>query len=230
MKTKKFLAALLIGLGCSGLFLACGADPGEVTATSTSGSSSSSSSGEGGMGGSPMVCEQKYTCEMLVEKGFSDTMCAEDGAAQKYVDIFSCIQSPNVQSNCSNCVGLKEGDSISQECLVCAAQETDNPPCKLGCELCDKYDTLVTCEICSQYGGCQFNQPTPNMCYGGVVAYTDQIGCLQQTAVQANCPACQDENTVGSVITAECVSCARKHAINGCVFDCATALGFYLAN
>lgn len=244
MKTLNILA-LVSALSCSALtFAACSGDPGQTTATSATGSSSSGEGGFGGQGGmSPVtsssvstsssssssgsVCEQPKTCDYCLTNGCKETgeVCLEDKEFWKYQNVASCISTPKVQQACPQCQQYSVDRTINEACLTCAAKNNYSPFCQLDCESCTKFDVLATCEECKQYGGCEFNQPHGNQCYGGVVAYTDMIGCIQQTSVQANCPACQDEKTVGDIITQECVTCAEKHAINGCTFSCAASLG-----
>ena len=89
--------------------------------------------------------------------------------------------------------------------------------------VCDSENVVKTCEECKMVG-CEFNKPTETQCYGGVVFYTDMIGCLQWPAVQDNCPECKDISA-GQPITSACETCGKEYANETCVFSCKENLG-----
>lgn len=215
MKTKKIFSVILISLGCSGLFLACGSDPGETAATVTSGASSS---GDGG-GPNEFTCVKDILCQDCLFSGCDEkTPCLPEKELKKYFDIRSCLEHPKTQELCPSCLitGIP-----TDECRMCAATENVlNPHCELDCEECGLYENITTCEICVQ-NGCEFNTPTGNQCYAGVVGYTDIIGCLQAPDVQTNCVACQGIKA-GDPIKTECIGCAKAHVNSSCRLSCAS--------
>lgn len=89
--------------------------------------------------------------------------------------------------------------------------------------VCDSENVVKTCEECKAVG-CEFNKPTETQCYGGVVFYTDMIGCLQWPAVQQNCPDCVGI-TDKMPITSACESCGKQYANSSCIFSCKDNLG-----
>lgn len=238
MKIKNALVGLTLCFSACFLPLACSGDPGQTTSTVTSGaggestvsSSSSSSSGQGGtsgsggMGGAP--CDGPATCDECLTLGCppNQNMCLPQSEYDKFSKIAQCISTANIQDKCPDChpFVVPTDFTISDACLQCASENQNNPPCELSCETCGKYDILTTCEECTKYG-CEFNKPLPGQCYGGVVFYTDIIGCLQDNAVQQNCPACLGINS-GMPIDPACVGCAKKYVNPTCRLSCESML------
>lgn len=48
-----------------------------------------------------------------------------------YTDMLGCAQWPEVQTNCSSCVGVTFGSVLSLECVNCASQHS---PCTFDCK------------------------------------------------------------------------------------------------
>lgn len=208
MKLLLVLLALVVG---------CSSDPGETTATAVSGSAGGASgdAGVGGSGSDAGTCEAPMACQDCLAVGCEKSECLSDSEYQKYASIIECTQTPTTHPVCPSC----EAGIATDECRLCIASELALD-CELDCEDCGIYEVIATCERCSRYGGCEFNKAADGQCYAGVVAYTDQIGCLQASAVQENCPACAGI-AAGDKIMPECVGCAKKFVNPTCRLSCA---------
>lgn len=206
------------GFSSSSSGMASSGGEGGMTTSVSSSSSSSSSSG--------MICEPAKDCQYCVENGCMETgeMCLSDDEFWKYQNIASCISTPKIQTECVSCQDYKFTHIATRECLICAAENNYNPPCRLSCEQCGEMDVLANCEACARDGGCLFNSDGPNGCATGVVAYTDIIGCLEDNAVQGNCPDCVGIKP-GDPLKTSCLGCAKAYINPTCAISCAGSLG-----
>lgn len=218
---KRILVFLALAIGCSSApsdtaATSVGASSGSGGAGGTGGASGSGAMGGGGSGIDAGACDAPMTCQDCLVVGCEKSECIDDSEYQKYASIIECVQTPTSYPVCPSC---DTSGAASDECRLCIASELALD-CELDCEDCGTYEVIATCEACSRDGGCMFNTPSGSQCYAGVVAYTDQIGCLQSAAVQENCAACVGI-VVGDKITSECVGCAKKYVDDSCRLSCA---------
>lgn len=148
---KKIFSTILITLGCSGLFLACGSEF-EPTPTPPPPLGSGGNSGAGGQGGSTMessgngsvsfpACLEgqiedcpKYCSAQACQRcqGFGCTLESKlcDDGIEFYSDMISCLQDSKVQENCAACKDIVMGDPILSDCSSCAVNHSN---CILDC-------------------------------------------------------------------------------------------------
>lgn len=122
--------------------------------------------------------------------------------------------SPHVDAGPDGCANSDGGPSCTgMDCIPMTCNGANTPV-----ETCDLSAAIASCEWCKA-NGCQMSTMEPDQCEGGVIHYTDMLGCLQAPGPQANCPACAGI-TFGMPITAACETCAKP--FTPCSLNCTT--------